>query len=220
MNTIIENILNLIYPETCGVCGRICQESLCKKCEIKLKEFELKNKRIKIIRNNDIFVDEIYSIYRYDGLIRALILKYKFNNKSYLYKTFSKIILNNKKICGFLKKYDIIIPVPIHKKRKSKRGYNQTELVACKLASKLNLKLERSVLIKVKNTRRQSELSREDRKINVLNAFKVSNINVTKEKNILILDDIYTTGSTVNECAKILKNSGAKKIGVLTIAKD
>ena len=211
----LEYILELIYPTTCGFCGKICKDAICKKCELKLKEYE-----INLIRKNKKYYQESIHLYRYDGIIRKKIIDYKFNNKSYLYKTFAKIILKNKKVCGFLKNYDIIIPVPIHKKRKLIRGYNQTELIAKEIVKNTHLKLEKNVLLKQKNITTQSVLTKVKREQNVKNAFIVKNKEKIQNKKILIFDDIYTTGSTVLECAKILKKAGIKEIGVLTIAKD
>ena len=153
-------------------------------------------------------------------MIRQRLIEYKFQDKSYMYKTFAKIILKNKKVCGFLEKYDIIIPVPIHKKRRLKRGYNQTELIAKEICKNISLELKTDVLIKQKNIKAQSELNKNERKQNIKNAFEIKNINEIIDKKILLFDDIYTTGSTVNECSKILKKVGAKQIGVVTIAKD
>ncbi len=212
----LDYILELIYPTTCGFCDKICKEALCKKCELKLKKHEINLK----LKNKKMYFNESIHIFRYDDIIRKKIIDYKFNNKSYLYKTFSKIILKNEKVCGFLKKYDIIIPVPIHKKRKLERGYNQTELIAKLISNKTHLKLEKNVLIKQKNIVSQSSLNKNDRKKNVKNAFIVKDIEKVIKKKILLFDDIYTTGSTANECAKVLKKSGAKQIGILTIAKD
>jgi len=216
MNKIVDYILNLIYPPVCGFCGEICKESLCKKCEIKIKEYEINSIR----KVKDKYFDEICCVFKYENDIRDTIIKYKFQNKAYLYKTFSKIILKNEKICGFFKKYDIIIPVPISKKRKQKRGYNQSSIIAKEIAIFTHLKSETKCLIKQKNTIEQSKLDKKQRKRNVQDAYKIINKEKLFNKNILLLDDIYTTGSTVNECAKILKESRANRIGVITIAKD
>ena len=153
-------------------------------------------------------------------MIREKIIQYKFQDKSYIYNTFAKIILKNEKVCGLLKKYDIIIPVPIHRKRKLQRGYNQTQLIAKEIAKNIDIKLCDDVLVKSKNTIAQSKLNKNKRKQNIKNAFKVLNLEKIQGKNILLFDDIFTTGSTVNECSKILKKAGAKTVGVLTIAKD
>ena len=212
----LEYILELMFPTTCGICGKICKEALCKKCKLKLKNYEINL----IIKNKKMYFNESMHIFKYDDIIRQKIIEYKFQGKSYLYKTFAEIILKNEKVCGFLENYDIIIPVPIHKKRKIERGYNQTELIAKLLAKHLNLKFGTDILFKQKNIVSQTELNKTNRKENVKNAFMVKNVDKLKNKKILLFDDIYTTGSTANECSKVLKKSGAKQIGLLTIAKD
>lgn len=211
----IDYFLELIYPTTCGICGRICKEGICKKCEIKLKDYEINLKR-----SSKKYYSESMHIFRYDGEIRKKIIDYKFNNKPYLYKTFAKIILKNEKVCGFLKNYDIIIPVPIHKKRKLSRGYNQTELIAKEISKHTHLKLEKNILAKQKNIVTQSSLNKTKRQKNVKNAFEIKNLEGIINKNVLIFDDIYTTGSTVLECSKVLRKCFSGKIGVLTVAKD
>ena len=210
------NLLKLIYPDVCAFCNKIQKESLCKKCEEKIKKY----KKDIVIRSKNNYFEELISIFKYEGLIREKIIQYKFQDKAYIYNTFAKIILKNEKICGLLKKYDIIIPVPIHKKRKVQRGYNQTQLIASKISKYVEIKLCDDVLIKSKNTIAQSKLNKNKRKQNIKGAFKILNSEKIQGKNILLFDDIYTTGSTVNECSKILTRAGAKRIGVLTIAKD
>ena len=106
------------------------------------------------------------------------------------------------------------------KKKIAQRGYNQTELIAKLLAKKTeNLQYRKDILIKVKNNKIQSTLGKKQRIENVKNAYKLKNIQIIKQKNILIIDDIYTTGATVNECAKVISQQ-CQKVGVLTIAKD
>ena len=211
----LDYILELIYPTKCGFCNKICKDAICRKCEIKLKKYE-----INLVKMSKKYYSKSIHIYKYDGDIRKIIIDYKFNNKPYLYKTFAKIVLKNKKICGFLKNYDIIIPVPIHKNRRLKRGYNQTELIAKEIAKNTDLKLETNVLVKQKNIVTQSSLNKTSRRQNVKNAFTIKNENKVSNKKILLFDDIYTTGSTVLECARVLNKCNVKEIGVLTIAKD
>ena len=209
----LNYILKLIYPEVCGICNKIHKENLCEECENKIKKYQINKYNIK--KNV-----EMINIYKYDGIIREKIIEYKFQDKSYMYKTFAKMILKNEKVCGFFKKYDIIIPVPIHKKRKAQRGYNQVELIAKELSKNTHLKLENNVLIKQKNIISQSELNKNQRKQNVRDAFKIINVEKIENKKVLLMDDIYTTGNTINECCKKLKKAKIEKIGILTIAKD
>lgn len=210
------NLLELVYPNVCGFCNKICKNELCNKCKMKIIQHQIDI----VIKPENKYFKELISILKYEGIIRDKILQYKFEDKPYIYKTFAKIVLKNKKVCGLLKKYDIIIPVPIHKKRKAQRGYNQTQLIASKISKYVEIKLCDDVLIKSKNTIAQSKLNKNKRKQNIKGAFKILNSEKIQGKNILLFDDIYTTGSTVNECSKILTRAGAKRIGVLTIAKD
>ena len=159
-------------------------------------------------------------IFKYRGKIRELLIDYKFNNKAYLYKTFSYVILNNPNIITFMNEYEVIIPVPIHKQRYNHRGYNQSELIAKEISKCLSTKFLSNVLIKTKNNSAQSSLNKIERFSNVKDVYKIKNINLIKGKKILLIDDIYTTGNTVNECSKVLKESGATEIGILTISKD
>ena len=111
----------------------------------------------------------------------------------------------------------IIIPVPLSQKRLKWRGFNQAEEIAKNLSIYLEIPILNNILIKNKDTTFQSKLSNEERKINLLNTF---NCNENMEnKKILLVDDIYTTGSTMEECSKVLKQSKAKEIIGITIAK-
>lgn len=207
-------LLQIIYPKQCLICGKLNIDTICNKClkEIKpvMKMEQYKNKN---------FNEHLY-IFEYEGIIRKKIIDYKFKDKAYLNELFAKIILKNEKICRKIKKYDIIISVPIHKKRKTERGYDQSELIAIKLAKELNVELIKNNLVKQKHTIAQSTLSKEQRQQNVKQVYKLMNKQKIQNKKIIIIDDIYTTGSTVEECSRILKQNGAKEILVLTIAKD
>lgn len=159
-------------------------------------------------------------IFRYEGKIRKIIIDYKFNEKSYIYVTFVNFLLKNKKIFENIKNYDTIIPVPISKKRQKERGYNQSLLIARKIAEKTNLELMNNCLIKTKNIIEQSKLNKEDRLQNIYGVYELKNRQLIENKKILLIDDIYTTGSTVNECSRMLRIANPAKIGVLVLAKD
>ena len=212
----INYAINFIYPNVCGICDKVCKDNLCKKCEIKLKSIS-KNK---IENYNDkSFKKHIY-LFKYEGIIKERLIKFKFNNKPYIYKSFVNFLIKNEKICSFLKSYDIIIPVPIHYNRKITRGYNQSALISAEIAKKLLIDYSEKVLFKKIDNKPQSTKNREERSVNVIGAYYAKNEYIIANKKVLLIDDIFTTGSTVNECAKILKNAGAKQIDILTIAKD
>ena len=215
----LEKILEYIFLPTCGGCGKLCECYLCRKCEKELKKYEVIEESI----NDNILsreqIDKMY-IFKYTELVRSLILQYKFNDKAYLYRTFCEFIVKNKKVFDFIKSYDIIIPVPIHKVRMRERGYNQSELIAKELAKKLGLKVYTDVLIKIKNNKVQSTLSSKEREINTKNVYKLVKLEKIYNKRVLIFDDIYTTGATTNSCIEEVRKANVKKIGILTLAKD
>lgn len=153
-------------------------------------------------------------------MIRKVILNYKFNDKSYLYKTIVNFLLKNKKFFQIVESYDTIIPVPISRKRRKERGYNQSELIAKEIAKNVFKEYNNQCLFKAKNIIEQSKLNKEERQKNIQGVYELHNKKKLQDKKILLIDDIYTTGSTVGECSKILKQAKPKKIGVLTIAKD
>lgn len=227
MNKILkiqEKISNLLYPPICGICEKINKDGLCPKCNLELK----KQAEVNILQKGEIeenikkekYFEELMYIFKYEGQVRKLILDYKFNEKSYLYKTFVNFLLKNEKIFENIKKYDKIIPVPISKKRNKERGYNQSMLIVEEIANKTNLELVNNCLIKTKNIIEQSKLNKEDRQQNIQGVYSLQNERLITNKKILLVDDIYTTGSTVNECCKILQQANPKTIGVLVLAKD
>ena len=214
-----EKIQNILFPPMCYICGKRGKNIMCNRCEHKLEKlakYKIEAHEEKV----DFFSYHIY-LFAYTGNIRKLLLDFKFHDKTYLSEVFVKFLLKNEKIGGFLKNYDIIIPVPIHKKRQKQRGYNQSLLIASKWEKKQNkIIVEANVLLKTKYTKAQSMLSREERVENAKQVYEVQNAEKIKGKDIILLDDIYTTGSTAKECAKILKENGARNIIVVTIAKD
>lgn len=211
-------ILDFLFPPICGICGKLDKNWICDVCRKRIKKLEKFNSNYKIEGN--MYFDKFLYCYTYKGIIRKLLLQYKFSNKAYLSYFFANLILNNKKIDEILKFYDIMIPVPMDKIKKKKRGYNQTELISSILCKKLKILEDKKSLVKIKQTKTQSTLNQEERRNNIKNAFLVNNKEKIRNKKIILFDDIYTTGATVNEISKILKKAGAKEILVLVIAKD
>ena len=212
----LRNLINIIYVKTCIICNKKINRNIsntCEKCSNILKY--MKNEEIAINFENK-FYDKLISIFPYEGLIRNRILDFKFNNKAYFGQAFSDIILEsllNNKI-----RADYIIPVPIHKKRFFERGYNQSEIMARLIGKKLKIKFESHILKKIINSKPQSTLKHIDRERNVLNTYCINNKFDLNEKRIILIDDVYTTGATVNECSRVLKARGVKEIIVVTIS--
>ena len=211
-----NKLLNILYPQVCGICGEIAENGLCRKCQNRLKEYNVCNRENV---NSKYFSNLIY-LFPYEGAIRNMLINYKFNEKSFIYNTFVNFILNNQELFEFLKKYDKIIPVPVSKKRLRERGYNQSYIIAKELAKNLKIECDKNLLYKIKDNKEQNKLDKKEREINILGAYNINSKIKLYNKNILLIDDIYKTGNTVNECCKILKKANPKIIDVFVLAKD
>ncbi len=202
----------------CGICGKLNRNFLCQKCNNTLKnqaKFNVEN-----FQKKEKYFKELLYIFKYEGIIRKTILKYKFQEGSYLYKTFVKFILKNQKFFEFIKSYDTIVPVPISKKRYKERGYNQSYLIAKEISKKTKLELQNRCIIKRKDVIEQSKLNKEEREKNIKGVYEIIDKENLQNKRIILVDDIYTTGNTVNECCRILQKAQPKSISVIVIAKD
>lgn len=208
----INKILEIFFPKTCTICGKIYKNWICPKCYLKIKK-ELK---YCIIKEKDF---HIMFLGFYENNLRNSLLKFKFNEKAYLSNLFIEVIKKNDNFINCIKKYDYIIPVPMHKNNKKIRGYNQTEILAKKLAEECKIKYLENVLVKIRQNKRQSTLDRKQRRENVKDVYKLNNIESIKNKKILLMDDIYTTGNTVEACKNELKKGQAQEIDILVIAK-
>lgn len=159
---LISQIINMIFPNVCGICRKVCKQDICPKCLYELNNIKQCKKHIYLQKE---FTTHMY-IFKYEDFIRKNLIKYKFKDEAYRYKAFAKFIIKDKKICVFLKKYDIIIPVPISIKRQKQRGYNQSELIAKEIEKCLcNIEVRNDILYKIKDTIPQSMLKRRAKKV-------------------------------------------------------
>ncbi len=110
---------------------------------------------------------------------------------------------------------DLIVPVPIAPNSFRTRGFNQTDLLARQISKDLRIRLDNTVIVRVKDTPEQKDLSREERERNLLCAFEIRGADKIRDKDILLVDDVYTTGSTVCECVRVLRDAGARRVCVM-----
>ncbi|MDD4275629.1 MAG: ComF family protein [Clostridia bacterium] len=152
----------------------------------------------------------------YEEQIKQIIHKFKYADARYLSYALSAYLADEYILNGF--NCDVCIAVPLADKRLKQRGYNQADLLALDFAKHISIPVLDKVLIRIKETLPQAKQSGKNRAENLAGAFKVIDKKRIKGKNILLIDDIYTTGTTVKECSKVLVNGGAKAIYVLTVA--
>lgn len=157
------------------------------------------------LENKDGFAGGILFAYRYDGAVRALVHDFKYNDMPRLAPFIAQ------RMADFLAHYelgaDVVTFVPIHERRMKTRGYDQSELIAYHLGVLLGLPCEK-MLARVRETKPQYKLSAQERRQNVRGAFAAAEGAHLKGKNILLIDDIFTTGATVGECMKVLADAG------------
>ncbi|MDR2192134.1 MAG: ComF family protein [Endomicrobium sp.] len=158
-------------------------------------------------------------MYLYKGALRKLILKFKYLDRAFLAKDFGAQMANKFKELPFYDKTDCIIPVPLNIIRRIKRGYNQAEVLSREISKLSGIPVFSNILYRKKMTKPQFQLSKEERAKNIKNSFLVKNGELTRKKNILLVDDIVTTGATVSACAAVLKKFGAKKVYALSLAR-
>ena len=214
-----EKLIRLVYPVKCMVCDIILREDtslyLCEPCKKTLPQY---NKWLrKSIRMP--CVDGTFAAYYYKNGVETAIHNMKFKNLPKLAQTMGSLIYEELKEES-LPYFDYIIPVPMHPKKKRQRGYNQSELVAKATARFLEKEGRTDILLKARNTKPQIMLKREDRLKNLESAFTVNKtiLDSIQGKHVLLVDDVLTTGTTINTCAKILKENGFTFVYALVIA--
>ena len=164
------------------------------------------------------FIDIVISPFLYDGVASEIVRDFKFNGQRRCGDFLSALAYEKLRDKTVFDEYDLIIPVPLHKKRLSERTFNQSDIIAKRLGRLINKDVDCDGLIRIRETLHQSSLKGRERIENVKNAF-VARDTALDGKNIILVDDIYTMGETANECAKALKMSGAGKIAVFTLCK-
>lgn len=237
-----EGFLNFIYPFTCENCGKLIRESrgyaicdgcmknidyistpFCYQCGKPLSaivDFEEKALCADCNANKKhIYFNRSIAYYR--GTIRKCIHLLKYKKQLKLIKPLGEIMVNylNKSNFYNIKKINLIIPVPLFEKDYLKRGFNQSALIAKYIADYFNISFSEELLIKKVENASQVGLSKTEREYNVKNVYSVNYSLAEKINSVLLIDDIYTTGATVEACSKELKKIGIKTIFVLTLTR-
>lgn len=220
----IWRIFDLVLPPFCCHCSKLGNE-ICRKC---LSEIEIidqnrvclkcgqKTERSHICIKYELYFDKIRSWGYYTGPLRTVIQKLKYQRGIGLSEYFVPVLKNF--IYRWYKEIDLVVPVPIGKKREHQRGYNQSALLAKPISKKLTIQYSTLAIERIRETASQVGLTADERKENIKGAFRARET-VIKNKHVLLFDDITTTGSTLNECAKALKLAGALSVSCFTIAK-
>lgn len=207
MKKLIHIILNFLFPKKCAVCEKP-EEVLCEHC--------LKKISVCGYIDKNIFAAGFYS----DPTLKKAIKFLKYKNIKSLSEPLANLIYSRLANKNSFKNW-VIIPIPLSSKRFKQRGFNQSELIAKNLSDKLSVKLETNVLYKKFHTESQVKTkNREERLKNLKGSFEIKNPELIKNKNIILIDDVYTTGATTSEAKRALRRARPKKIMVLVVAKS
>jgi len=209
--------VNIFSPSVCSICAikpSRYPSPLCDHCEELILSGQVPPPQ------STTHIKKIWTCRFYENILIKCIHQFKYRGKTRMINTFEKMFekVLSKDIL-FRHSIDLIIPVPLHKKRRRRRGYNQSEIIAKHLSKVYCLPMSSQILIKTKNTVPQMKLSKKLRIKNLTDSFSSKNIHILKNKNIMLVDDVITTGTTLNTCAKKLIKAGAKKVFVFTLAR-
>ena len=217
--------LDFVFPPLCVICDNVIYSGyrmLCDECRQtmpKLNKPLLFATELTHPPDPPLWFEQTLALFEYNPQVQKLIHLYKYRNmpgfSGYLGELLGRIFLQQPE----LKNVDMILPVPLHISRYRERGYNQSALLALSVSKITGVPVYNKVLKRIKYTPPQASLNREERVKNLLGAFTVNKSISIRGKFVAIVDDVVTTGSTVNECARVLRAAGAGKVIVISVTR-
>jgi len=204
---LLSRLLDLFFPPKCILCKKLLsteETDICHRCRTQTPEIEKTKFRLS-------FVAGWTALWYYKGNARLSLLRFKFRGKRSYFLSYGRLLALHLQKKGF-DKYEVLTYIPVAPLRKFLRSYDQVELIAQAAAKELGVPLV-PTLRKIRNTPPQSGfLDASQRRANVLGAYKIKNPDLVRGKQILLLDDVITTGATASECARVLLTAGAKEV--------
>ncbi len=233
----LQAFSNIIFPERCIGCDaglkicskisfcqaclqdvRVIQEPFCTTCGKPFDDGAGESHLCSFCLKNSWYFTRARAVVKYRGPIAEAVKKFKYSGKMHGVKTFAALT-REYYMYHPQPEHDVIIPVPLHIRRLRKRGFNQSLVLCRKLFVKSKAKIAPCVLMRQQWTHPQTGLNGAERRKNVRNAFRVKYPDKVKNKRVLLVDDVFSTGSTVNECARILLKNRAAGVEVFTFAR-
>lgn len=231
-------LLNFFLPPRCLFCGQIidglknipaCSSCLaaliffsspkCPKCGIGFATAEGPDHLCARCLKGELNFTLARALGPYTGLMAELITRFKYQGATYLAHPLGMLMADYKDENFHWAHIDMLVPVPLHPRRLQERGFNQSLLLARVISRVHKIPLEVNALERIRYTQPQTQLSGSEREKNMRGAFRVRKNNLPVGNNILLVDDVFTSGATVGECARVLKEAGARQVQVLTLAR-
>ncbi|MBO6101801.1 MAG: ComF family protein [Opitutales bacterium] len=238
LQNFLRGALDFLFPRHCVNCGKSNPNDgyghLCAECRNApfarpvnrcLRCAEMVGAAAPVFRcaaceNSDFYFDAAKVACEYSGAGAALVRELKYKNAPYIARDIAKIISESAGFAEYFKGA-VLAPVPLHKRKMRKRGYNQSAKICAEIARQnpnLNIAVA-EILRRKKFTQTQTALDKDDRTKNVKGAFEIAKNNLPKDSKIIVLDDVMTSGATLNECAKVLKRAGFKSVRAFAFAR-
>ena len=235
LETISKTLLSLVFPLHCQLCGELLPSEktggVCLSCERSVplilpphcprcgRTVPFENENCGHCSDERFAFDRAFACVLYDAPAKELLHRFKFGRKRYLLPFFSERMIRFASRYLTPETWDWVLPVPMHPKTKFERGFNQSELLSSALAGHFGRPHSSRILSCRLSERPQAALKKNDRKTNVRGLFFVKKPGEPRAKNVLLVDDILTTGQTASACAKALKGAGARTVTVLAFAR-
>ncbi|HLJ55260.1 MAG TPA: ComF family protein [Chthonomonadaceae bacterium] len=231
-----DGLLDLLYPPCCLVCGRddaepfcaVCRAAIsplsppfCDRCGIQVGAGRLVCDHCEEGPQPDFAWSQAVGLYA--GVLLTAIQRLKYDGKLALAAPLGALLAESLRTPSPLlpagQRFDLIVPVPLHRSKFRARGFNQAERLARTLVAPLGCPLSTDALVRARRTPTQTALGRAERRRNVQGVFEVLKPEAVEGRSVLLIDDVLTTMSTVNECARVLRNAGARRVAVLALAR-
>lgn len=233
-----QALVNFFFPPRCLLCGETLKEFQddrpCSLCLSRMKFFSHPRcPRCGLVfmtasgddhlcsgcLNEERYFTKARAIGPYEGVLLEAISRFKYQKASRLAKPLGMLLAEYEDPEFPFSEFDLLLPVPLHSKRLRERGFNQSLLLAGRVSRKHAISLDFTSLQRTRHTDPQTQLSGAERQKNIRGAFEVRRPGAIRGKKILLIDDVFTTGATVQECAKVLLKAGSKRVDVLTLAR-
>lgn len=221
-----KDFLHLIFPQTCVVCNRLLvkgEEVLCIGCMAELPKLNYHKSGFNPLPNRflgKVLVEDVYAYLNYlkGGRTQKLIHALKYEGKKEVGELFGRWFGQELKESGFAPKVDVVVPVPLHPKKLRQRGYNQVSGFGRSMAESLDAVFQEDILVKSKHTTTQTKKKRLERWQNVEDVYKIRYAEKVEGRKILLVDDVVTTGSTLEACTHVILKANPKSVSIATIA--
>jgi len=238
LKKIAGTLVGFIYPNVCQLCGgqratssdgfvcsqcwenvRFIKPPFCRRCGLPFPgslttDFECAN-----CRDLELHFRSARSAVKLDGAVREAIRRYKYHRALWFEPFLADLLIREALPNLRQEKWDYIVPIPLHPKKKREREFNQAERLATFLSAAAGIPMDTTLLKRIAWTQTQTKLSRDKRAENMRNAFTMRKNRKLNGERILLFDDVFTTGATTNACAEVLLDAGAGEIGVWTVAR-